>query len=757
MPPSILRDAAGRAQVVRNADGNPWLAVGIDPTAADVLALITFGFQRTDGGLPVFVTLPPGYTGAEVLAEFGRPAVTLPAGASIIYQPDLVEAQTLLPSVDVIIRAVNASGKAKFGWRRLIWRAAPNVVPPRPADPLTFDEAPTLRTSGVEGEAISYEWASPSIAGVTVERLIRVYNGTTLVNTLAAPTVVPDVSPYSIVPFQRAMDPATGLWVTIEGETKTTIQNAVVSGVALTQGDFTFTSTWKTPGLRQQVRTSFVVAGMARTALLEWRINTERYQTDWASCPVRDAAPAVTTDRVLGTILRPAGQPGEGYPLEEFIPLEEDMRALEFRWRTSTAVNWSPISPKIVVPMPATGAMEFNSTPTTLALLRTAITNGFAATGLYIVGIPAGTYALASNALTQLHFEALSKTGLPLFITSTTTASPANFNGYQGRLWRFERCSNFVLMGIRCHNNQTADIGSSVATPVVPPRSFPTGNSFTAEGCRRFQVKDIWFQDHDVAVELRDCDYAYLGFLRITGTVQDGIRLFWRGSNILVEGEWQEAPNVYGALSKANRYENGINYHPDAFQVSVTNRRVSGYNVERKGGIRNFRRVRGYAVGYGEGRYTAGYYGNEMLRGGTYATTSQTWADNISLNWTFREMYIENGYNNAAVFECVDGFLWKDCVVRRSAIWEREISLFTPQVWIKNVRIENTVCWLNYFIHSTASQTDGDTWAQTEIDRRAAVTGAVTTAKNYTTWPTGWTGGADRFPRGPFAWGPNLP
>lgn len=535
----------------------------------------------------------------------------------------------------------------------------------------------------------------------------------------------------------------------------------VAEASRITPGDVTFVSEWAPGPLRQKITTSFLVASQARSYEVQWRINTERYVTVWADCPLRDPSPATTRNRTLGTILCPANQPGAGRNLAEFLPQLEDMWKVQLRHRASPTHAWTQESLNLVVPQPATGSFQFNTYPTTVAQLKDAVlaANAFGS-GLYAIGLN-GEYVLPSPTDDSLRFTGINKPGEPLLISSVNRSSPANFRGYSGRCWNWRTSTNIILDRFDLRNNITQMRGWDNPDPEgedVPFLEWPCGGGVGYEGVLRSYIQNLYMRDLDVCIELRDCDHVYVGFVETDRYAQDGIRLFRRNGNIIIEGEYQHDPNTYNLLALSDFTPN---YHPDDTQLSSSIDTGSNWfrpaieNGElRNGGNQDIRRVRGVSLGLPiAGHYTTqGYWGEEVIRNRGWAPDSPDAQRYMNRNWLWDGMYVESSWNAFPLAQFVEGFILRNSVARQAAP-DTRIPIPNFQHYCRNVRIENIVVNVSsthrgyYAIPGSPAPYMSATQMQDEIT-------TVGVIKSATAWPVGWSPeeGRNRYPHGPDAY-----
>lgn len=749
----VILNPDAKVSTLSDAEGNAWALRARDTLARPGKASIVATGPVSAAGIPVNVTISApavawGANRAEIITPNGM-TLTLTTGANIINPLDL----GFPAGSDRLEFYVRPASPADYGhWRKRILRAASIVIPdPEPIQPLELKGSLTYSTSGEVGKAFSITATpTPSQTPAQTETKLRLYSaltGGSLSSTVDVPSTVPNQPALFGVPVFRALDATYGNWVEMEATDRFDIWVATADPGPVTAGNLTITTAWKggTGVLRQQAIHTFTVTGSPHGTLLQARIVTERYDTGWIDCVQQ----STTNVWGFGSALCPTGQPGAGRNLFEFYDMEDRFK-VQFRRRGNAAAQWSAASANIVMPWPnIPGSPEqFNSEPTTRTSIISAINAGFGATGPYVIGL-AGNINLGGS----ISISGKTKSGEPLIIKSKDRSNPVRFRGHETRCFDFNQCNNFIIDRVTDINDQVRDIGYVAGG--VPMMKYPAGHGFMMEGCQRFYIVDCYVKDVDVGIELRDCDDAYLGFFELDGIVQDGIRLFRRGGNIIIEGEYQHDPNVYDALARS-RYSPP--YHPDDIQLSTEDQsrwiRPAG---TRMGGFRNFRRVRGrsYGVNRTTSRHTAGYYGiTELLKRTAYKLndTNMTTggARHRSENWLWEDMYIESSWNAGPVAQFVDGFTHRRVILRKMHPNGR-IPQMSLQYWAKNIRIENSVAtYAGVYPDPEPSAATPNRDCMTADEMRAEVTGTYNTAAGA--WPTGWTGGATRFPTGPNAY-----
>lgn len=635
----------------------------------------------------------------------------------------------------------------RHNYRRRRPRPRPVVLPP-----IVITGTPTVSTTGVVGEKITVtSWPTTNREG-TVSRKLRYYTAQTGGSVTGTEVAYTDDMPNANFPDRFAVvvyqvyDAVYN--TTVEVESARWDINTTSTATRIDKSQITWFNSWiLKDGRRTLVQPEFTISGITNTMVLQARINCERYTMGWVDCVLQ-----ANGRWRPGVSLCPQGHPHQGLPLNELLPQLEDGWKWEFRYKTSSAsTTWSPTSLWIVVPMPATLSQEFFETPTTVADLRAAILDAKASSEWRIIGC-SGTYTLNDSSLTFSGTTGrVVKSGAPLVITSVDRSAPANFRGYTGRCFYFnDITTNLIIDRLNFVNNRMESIGSNKNSPKIAYADYYAGQPITVTGGTRVYVQNCLFENIDVGLEWRDCSRVYTGFCRWKNTTQDGLRFFWRGDNILVEGEDHDVAHIYRALSLADDYDVNI-YHPDVIQISTHLTQRSNRTDTRAGGFVNFRRIKGRSMASdtGTGRYTAGYYGNEAIRnvaqgpvGGT------TWNAHLSKNWSFENMWIETGYNNGFVIQCVDGVKFHRVVCRSSALYERRPSLFTPTIWAANITVTECVSYYNWYVGA-------DSWAQTSTAMKAQITGSAVTGNTAVppNWPTtGARAGKNCWPCGPDAY-----
>lgn len=735
-----LRDAVGETWAILVQDGD------VIPGAAAIVPTGPLGAT----GFPVNVSLPQwaidsGVGRIQTILHNGTPGPEMVAGANLIAPLDVGFAAE---STVAWFYYRPAGIEGQYGaWRRRILRAPDGqIITPTPTERMVLSGPVAYTTSGEVGAAITITAVpTASRAPTSTELVLRLYTdltGGTLSSTISpAPTTVPNNPTLFGVPVYRAYDSVYNEWVEVEAFSRFDIVSPAVSPAAVVQGDLTITATWKPGGLRQQAIHTFLCAGSPHGTLLQARIDTEPYTTGWVDCVEQ------VTSNVWGfpVALIPSGVPGTGRNAFEFYDMYDRYR-IKFRRRANSGVAWSATSGNLVFPMPTTGGAEqFNSLPTTRAALQTAIATGMAAgSGPYVIGL-SGNIDFAGG---QVSVSGLTKPGEPLIIKSVSRSSPVLIRGLTGRAFQLDLCSNVVFDRIDIRNDRTAAIGYPGGN--VPNANYPTGTGYRLYGCTKIHISDCLIKDVRTGIFLRDCDDVWIGFCELDGIVEDGIRMFTRNGNVTIEGEYQHDPNVYSALANSSI---SPSHHPDDTQLATSVQsaweRPAG---TRLGGNRNIKRLRGrsYGMDVASSYHTAGFYGNELMRPPPNANLNPNdtnpdtgGARHLNANIVWDGMYIETTHDMAPFIEAVDGAIFRNSVIRKTGTRTPRLKLLR---WAKNVVIENYVTPGPLWFDPGESSPGRMTAAQLQ----AAVTGNVT--QSLTAWPSGWTGGATRYPTGPDAY-----
>lgn len=753
MPNEVIMSLDSKITQILDADGAPWAMRINDDTSLPGRATILVVGEISESGFPVFVTLPIGTTHVETLMLNGNVGPNLAAGANLI-SPVSVGFPANSTNIAFWHTSVTATG-LKTAWSKRVLRQPidEDVVIPPTTDRMTLSGNLTYTTTGAVGAAITVS-ARPTASRTPdqTETILRLYSaltdGTLNSTVTPIPTTVPNNNTLFGVPVYRVHDPVYDEWIEVEGAARFDIFTPTASPTPVLQSELTITPSWKAGStLNQQVTHTFLCTGSPHGSLLEARIDTERYTTGWVPC-IQQVAANVWG---FGVSAVPAGQPGAGRNAFEFYDME-DRYKVKFRRRANAGVAWSAVSANLRFPWITTGAEleEFNSLPTTLAQINAAIVTGFAATGPYVIGLT-GDIDLGGG---SINTSGSTKAGEPLIIKSVDYTNPVRLRGFTGRCFDFNQCNNFIISGVNPINDRTRSIGYPAGG--VPMLNYPAGHGYMLEGCTRAYIVDSLIADVDIGIELRDCDDIYIGFDELDGIVQDGMRLYRRNGNIIIEGEYQHDPNVYDALAVSDFKPN---YHPDDIQTSCSMQtdwvRAAG---TRMGGNRNIRRVRGrsYGVIRSGSRHTAGYWGATGLRdsgrdpGDTDMTTGG--ARHRNANWLWEDMYIVSTWNALPLAEAVDGLTMRRVVGRRGLPNAGRIPQLNLSLWATDVVIDNCVAAGGTYSTATSATRVADGW-MTQAEMAAEVTNLNGGWNVSTTgWPTGWTGGETRFPTGPNAY-----
>lgn len=743
----IVLNPNGNVTPLRDVEGDIWAILVEDgdtiPGAASIVSTGLLG----ETGFPVNVQLPQwaidsGSGRIQTLLHNGTPGPEMVAGANLISQVDVGFAAG---STFVWFYYRPAGIEGQYGpWRKRILRAPEEqIIVPTPTERLILSGPLTYSTNGEVGSALTIT-AIPSASRTpssteTVLRLYSALTGGTLNSTVSPiPTTVPNNPTLFGVPVYRAYDSVYNEWVEVEASARFDIVEPAISPAAVVQGDLTITAAWKPGGLRQQAIHTFTCAGSPHGTLLQARIDTEPYTTGWVDCVEQ------VTSNVWGFPVAPipSGVPGAGRNAFEFYDMIDRYR-IKFRRRANSGVAWSATSGNLVFPMPTTGgAEEFNSLPTTRAALQTAIATGMASgSGRYVIGL-SGNIDFGGGTVSVSN---LTKPGEPLIIKSVSRSTPVILRGITGRAFELTLCNNVMFDRIEIRNDRTAPLGWPAGK--VPNVNYPTGAGYRFYGCTKIHIADCLLKDIRTGIFLRDCDDIWIGFCEFDGIVEDGIRMYTRNGNVIIEGEYQHDPNVYSALANSNV---SPSHHPDdtqlATSVQSTWYRPAG---NRLGGNRNIKRLRGrsYGMDVASSYHTSGFWGNEVMRPPPDANLNPNdtnmdtgGARHVNANIVWDGMYVETTHDMCPHIEVVDGAIFRNSVFRKTGTRTPRLKLLR---WAKNVTIENYVTpgplWLD-----PGSASPG---RMTVAELQAGVTGNVT--QSLTAWPTGWTGGETRYPTGP--------
>lgn len=749
MTKEIIVSANAAIKKLSNGEGEPWGFLVRDSNTLPGRPAIVVTGPLAASGFPVTVVVPTGFSHIQLLMTNGNPAGTLSPGVNFI-APASVGFDAAATRVEFWFRAVNSAGRST-AWRKRILREPIDVVTP-PTERMTLSGDLSFSTNGQVGSGITVT-ATPLASRTpdqtkTVLRLYTAATGGTLNSTVdPAPSTVPNNDTLFGELVYMAHDNVFDEWVEKSAATRFDIQTVSIDTDPIVSADVTSTAVWKAGGLRQQAIHTFFVTGSPHGTLLQARIATGRYDTGWVDC----VQTGVANQWAFGSFPMPSGQPGAGRNCFEFYDMEDRFK-VKLRRRASTAVSWTAESPNLVFPWPTTGgAEEFNALPTTVAGIETAIAAGLLVSGPYVIGL-SGNMDF-NGASVSISRNDVIKPGEPLIIKSVNRNTPVVISGISdgNRVFDFRRIGNIVIDRIVLNNNRTMSVGYPAGG--VPARDVPAGGFALFDGCQIVHVTDCTMRNCNVAITFRDCDNVALTFPEISGTGQDGIRFYRRGLNLLVEGEYQHSPNIYDALALSS-YQPP--WHPDDIQLSVESQsdwiRPAG---SRLGGFHNFRRLRGrsYGVPRSGSRYTAGYYGiTELLKDITdYESTDMATggARHRSYNWLWEDMYVESSWNSGPIIQGIDGYTARRVVLRKQ-VSNGRVPQLNLQFWAKNIVIENSVATYAppYPVPTSANNLAKN--CMTDAEMRDEVTGAFTASA--TAWPTGWTGGATRFPTGPDAY-----
>lgn len=716
----------GLAEAVRDEQGRPLGLVG-----RDSLSSVGSAYARQIGyvgasGVPVSIVLPNWADAAEFRSEDGISTLK-PSGVSYVSVSDLSRDLGAL-KVRARYRPVNTGtgARGRWKWKRLFFTPEPSA----PYGPLVVTGEPEMSAaSSVVGAAVTYEWPSTSRA-VTTERRLRLYDaatGGTLVNTITAPTTLPNNPDIYAVPFWRAYDDFTGQWVEREGTTRLQILD-IVDSDEIAQGDIAWDVQWQDPAQRILYTVAAVdVAGVGRADDLQARIKCGRYTTAWASCPVRDVAPAVTTWRAFPVIARPAHEVGVN--VSEFYPRGQERHCIQFRKRAAGGDWTDPLETKMVAPVPS-GALQPTHTVTTAAALNTAIIAAMGQSSAQLIAInadiPGGTSISHSGRV---------KAGRPLIITQANHATAKKFTLWDGIRVNIDRCENVIFDGLVFDNTgKTVTLGGTDNNGTsYPLMAVPNGRAIQGDATRRIHIVNCTFRHMRVPIRL---DYGYAAWVAYNEMVEiseDDIRQFGGAPWSTIEGNHAHDPIIHQAWTGARLTSS---YHPDFYQGELY---ADATKVNR--GYANAKILNNRVIGFN------GYKAPLQLKTGGNADTDALLASVGHANIIIRDNYFKvnwacslGGFINAVM----DNNVWRrfsgSTANNRLNVYERQ----------KNTKITNTVTSLPLSFQISNSAQGGMTPAQ----REAEIVGGVTVSA--TDWPATWgDNGGDRslvYPHGPMAY-----
>lgn len=715
----------GLAEAVRDEQGRPLGLVGRDSLSSVGSAYARqIGYAGTSG-VPVSIVLPGWADAAEFRSEDGLSTLKS-EGVRYIAVSDLSRDPGAL-KVRARYRPVNTNTEAKgrWKWKRLFFTPEPDA----PYGPLVVTGEPEmLAASSVIGAALTYEWPSASRI-VQTERQMRLYDaatGGTLIDTITAPTTLPDNEGLYAVPFWRGFDDFTGQWVEREGATRLLILDIVDSG-EIVQGDIAWDVQWQNPAQRILYTVAGVdVTGVSRADDLQARIYCGRYTTAWADCPVRDVAPAVTTWRAFPVIARPAHEVGVN--VTEFYPRGQERHCIQFRKRVSGGDWTDPLETKMVAPVPS-GALQPTHTVTTAAQFDTAYIAAMGQSSAQLIhiaaDIPGGTSISHSGRV---------KAGRPLIVTQANHATPKKFTLWDGIRINIDRNENVIFDGLVFDNTgKTVTLGGTDNNgKSYPLMAVPNGRAIQGDTTRRIHIVNCTFRHMRVPIRL---DYGYGAWIAYNEMVEiseDDIRQFGGAPWSTIEGNHSHDPIIHQAWTSAIITSA---YHPDFYQGELY---ADGGQANR--GYPNVKILNNRVIGFN------GYKAGLQLKTGAHADT-----DALLAVFGHAKLIIKDNYFAINWANTMGGFY--DAVLDNN-VWRR-FSGINPLVRLNFYQRQHNVI-VRHTVVPVASNFSysGEQGGMTPAQRAAQIVGGVTVSE--TDWPATWgDNGGDRslvYPHGPMAY-----